>query len=167
MSHTAPVESPRFSLPRTLWVALGAAILAAVGTLLPWASIFIVTISGTSTGDGQTVLVLAILAALGVLGTSKWQWAYKVSFALGLGIVGITLYDAIDYKTSSANVFGTKISPSLGGGLILALIAGVLLVGALASYWRSARPTVSLEITVPASFDEQTVAVASATSAEV
>jgi hypothetical protein len=131
----------KFTLPRTLWVALIAAVVMAIGTLMPWASVLFVTLSGTDTGDGKLTLVLALLAGGFILLTLKWAWAYLVAAALAVGALAVSLYDAIHLKTEHADVFGAKLTPSLGSGLILDVIAGCVLVGALGLHWKNNRAT--------------------------
>jgi hypothetical protein len=91
---------------------------------MPWASIGIFTVAGTS-GDGQITLFLGLLAAgVGLargLSTrpSGWQIALPIG-ALGLGLI-ITAVGGYDWGQISNEL------TSVGSGLVLTTLGGLAL----------------------------------------
>jgi hypothetical protein len=122
-------------------VVIGGAILVAVGSVLPWASVAVpfngqLSIAGTE-GDGMFTLILAfVVILLGVVGLNGRAGigapvGALVGSALALitGLVDVTNISRIGGLT--VNLFGTdQAGPSTGVGLILVVIgAGVSIVG--------------------------------------
>jgi hypothetical protein len=125
-----PVPKPRSRTGGWLLVAASAAI--AIGTLLPWASISIfgatLTVSGTSTGDGQLFFGVAVVSAIfGLLvatdraGTpGKWPAVITLVAGLLVGIGG--LYDLTNLSRRIAGSAGVA---QIGPGIYISAFAGI------------------------------------------
>jgi hypothetical protein len=100
-----------------------AMIVVAVGSALPWvtADFEIVSFSkGGLSGDGVITIIAGLLGlaffAVGVVGKARWPFA--VALAMSLLATAVAAWDTID-------VSGT-VGASVGIGLILCLIAGII-----------------------------------------
>jgi len=122
-------------------VVIGGAILVAIGSVLPWASVAVpfngqLSIPGTE-GDGMFTLVLAfVVILLGVVGLNGRLGAGVTVAALGGSVVAlitavIDLSDLTRIGGTDVTLFGSRLEgPSLGVGLVLVVIgAGVSIVG--------------------------------------
>lgn len=120
------------SSPRNLaWLGPIGAGLMAVGTLFPWvkaATIFgAFEVDGTQYGDGKTVLVLGVAAAvIGFIGMSGPNQK-AISAALAAAAVGgaISVYDLVNVTSRLGAVDGEGVAASVGEGLYLCAIGGV------------------------------------------
>lgn len=135
-----PVIPPRGSRakPRSksamIFGAVGvvAMVVVAIGSALPWATasseVFSVSANGLS-GDGVITIIVGFLAlaffVVGIIGRARWP--FITSLVLSLIISAVAIYDTVD-------VAGKV---TVGAGLILCLIAGVIgvvaAVGGIAS----------------------------------
>jgi hypothetical protein len=120
---------------------IGGAILVAIGSVLPWASVAVpfngqLGIAGTE-GDGMFTLVLAfVVILLGVVGLNG-RLGVGVTVAALVGSV-LALITAVVDLTHLSRIGGTTdpffgsnpVGPSVGVGLVLVVIgAGVSIVG--------------------------------------
>ncbi|BAN02601.1 DUF2510 domain-containing protein [Ilumatobacter coccineus] len=127
-----PVEVA--ATPGALWILLAGAGVGVVGAFLPWVSAGPFTVNGID-GDGQITVILAVL--LGVIGFVVNKSADKRLSTGGRvgGIVlslGIALIGAYDISEVSSEVNDLFLPVSVGFGLYLTVLAGVLgLVGTI------------------------------------
>ena len=130
--------------PQTLLrIGYGACLVIAIGSIGPWATLGFITASGTD-GDGILTLILAVAAAAflwrwSVVGKRRRLIAAAVAGALSLVI---TVYDTVNISNLVDGPFG--LDPSVGWGLIVALIASIVLVAVsirLVSLGRSVNPS--------------------------
>ncbi len=115
---------PETGLSAALGIA-GAAMMfiAIVGSVLPWAKasseLFSVSVGGLK-GDGVITLVAAVFGILafgsGIL--LRTRWPFISALALSLVVLGVAIYDTVDIATGL----------TVGAGLLLCLIAGILAV---------------------------------------
>jgi hypothetical protein len=121
------------------WVLLGASVLVVIGSLLPWDSLGLLSANGTS-GDGQITLIAGLLAVVGVLTFTFKDWHQALFRGATLvflaAALATSLYEVIHLSGEHVNVLGTTLSPSVGSGLWLCLIASVVGVVASVIEWR-------------------------------
>jgi hypothetical protein len=119
---------------------LGGAVLAAIGSLLPWANIRTIFGSiGVAGTDGDGVITLAaavVLALLALLLLLQPQRAGSVTmYAAGLCavlIAGVGVYDFSNVSDGISEASGDGVSASVGAGLYLVVLGGAAaIVGAL------------------------------------
>ena len=113
---------------------MGGGLLAVVAALLPWATLN--TIFGSLSrngidngGDGLFTAALGIIGALALWQAGRWLWAAGISGGL---IVAIGIYDISDVRNMVSDVNAESegyASASVGSGLYLTVLAGVILVG--------------------------------------
>jgi len=111
-----------------------AMMLAAIGSVLPWATVSAMVFSvskGGLSGDGIITIILSVLGlglfAIGI--TGKARWAFISGLILSAIILGVSIYDAVDItKLASGAQAGASIT--VGVGLVLCIIGGVIGVGA-------------------------------------
>jgi hypothetical protein len=122
-------------------IVIGGAILVAIGSVLPWASVAVpfngqLDIAGTE-GDGMFTLVLAFaVILLGVVGLNG-RLGVGVSIAALVGSAAALITGLVDITHiariggDNLNLFGTEFAgPSVGVGLVLVLIgAAVSILG--------------------------------------
>ena len=135
-SSTTPQGSITISAAQVpSFVAIGAGILVALGSLLSWASvsagIINVSVAGTN-GDGKVTLVFGILAVIAVIVFIKIP---KVLWVAGAGVaflvaLGVSIYDMIHISSTSVGNSVIQANVSIGIGLWLCLIASILGVAA-------------------------------------
>jgi hypothetical protein len=96
-------------------------VVGAIGSALPWATIstgFYSASKGGLSGDGTITIVAAVIALafflVGIIGRARWP--FIVGLVMSLIIAAVAIYDALD--------LGSGIS--VGIGLILCMVAGVL-----------------------------------------
>ena len=109
------------------YVALG---IGFVASFMPWATVLVFTVDGTS-GDGKITLVLALVGAAFLLawhlGSAKTTAWLGLSMLTSLGMAGVYWYDLINVSSrigdanSSTSEF--SIHASVGSGLYLGAIA--------------------------------------------
>ena len=145
----APVPEPALASPVTGWaalatpqprdrnmpaiVALAAAGVVLIGSLLPWATAKTVfgsiSINGTD-GDGVLTLILAVvvgaIAVALLAGKRPRLWAYVVLLIAGLLTAFIAVYDLVDISRTVGNDYAHV---STGAGIWLVAIASLVLVG--------------------------------------
>lgn len=134
-AHTRPLGDPRAAQPSQAlssparlagWLILAFGVLILVGALLPWATIGPFSASGTD-GDGAITLPLGVLAgACGVMrGVATKPSGLQTAVAIAALVLGVlvTLIGLVD----TADVSGAA---TVGGGLILTVVAGFCLIGA-------------------------------------
>jgi hypothetical protein len=129
--------------PGLLWLALLAAVLVAIGTLLSWVSVLFFSVNGIQTDDGKLVLAgavgAAICMAVSIRSPAASGW-YILGGLLGLASFGISLYDLIRVFTAShGDFFGASVGASPGVGLWLDVVAGAGLVAAVVRHWQGNR----------------------------
>ena len=111
------------------WVTLAGALLVAVGSFLPWATVLLAgPVYGTD-GDGViTLAVAAPVALLGLLaGLGKGRvWMFAVTLFLGLIATAIGGYDLSNISTF---VSGQSMA-ELGPGLPVIIVGGLVVLGA-------------------------------------
>jgi hypothetical protein len=121
-------------------VALVAAGLTFVGTLLPWVTVAVFSANGTQTDDGKLVLVASLVAAALIATAARpGRRFYLLGGIAGLVCFGTSLYDTIHIFADRTEVFGETIGASPGGGLWLDVIASATLIGAVVKHWRDTR----------------------------
>lgn len=114
------------------WTAIGAAIALFIGALLPWATIatpFGIASKAGIEGDGFITLGLGLVGALASWQAGRWLIATILAGAL------VVLITIIDY----ADISGGDPDISVGSGLIMSLVAGVVLGAAGATQWDKQR----------------------------
>jgi hypothetical protein len=117
-----------------VWTAFGAAVAIILGAFLPWASVLVFSVNGTS-GDGRITLVAGAVALVGVLvylRTNVEKMVSKILVKVGVPVallvaLGTSLYDTIHVSTiAHTQVFGTTVGASVGAGLWLTLVASIV-----------------------------------------
>jgi hypothetical protein len=106
-----------------VWVAAGFVIVAG---FLPWASVLGFSASGYD-GDGRWTALMAGIAAAATLLYRRPGLARGVVGSLGLGITITAVVDMVRILSAEADFFGKTIHASLGIGLVLTLLAGIVL----------------------------------------
>ena len=118
------------SVPVTLWVGLGAAVISLLGTFLPWVSTPFGSIAGIS-GDGVLVAVGAAAVAA-IFGYSATKRVLARPFAIGALVAGslmvaLSVYQVFNIKQALAGLG----SPGIGlylcvvGSIGIAAVAGM------------------------------------------
>jgi hypothetical protein len=114
----------RIVLSKAQWTAAGALAMAVLGLLLAWASAFIVSVNGISTGDGKLFgVLLVITAALLALRVAKPTTARGVILIVAWALLVVFAFAEIN-NVSSNHV-------NVGSGLLIDTAAA--LVGLVAS----------------------------------
>lgn len=126
-------EAPRVSDPPLGWLTLGGALLAVLAGVLPWATVFGVSVYNAG-GDGGLVIGCAVVAgacgiAIGIGKGRLWASITVTVFGLLIGLIG--LVDTVNVNNITA---GTDIPEglgpvSVGAGLWLTIVAGLLITG--------------------------------------
>jgi hypothetical protein len=124
---SAPTPAPLSAAARAAgWLMAASGGLVVIGALLPWATWGPFTLAGTS-GDGQITLVLGLVAiAVGVWrGLAKRPSGLQLATSVTAAVLGaiVTLIGLVDAADVSDYA-------SVGGGLVLTIVAGLALVGA-------------------------------------
>lgn len=126
---------PSSSPPVLGWLLLGAATLAVFGAVLPWAMVYGLALSGVQ-GDGRLVLgCAAAIIGCGLLISSGrgrlWAPLTALVFALLIALLALINIMSLGTVLSDADLplYGHA---SVGGGLWLTLIAGILASGVAA-----------------------------------
>lgn len=107
----------------TVWAAAGLVIVAG---FLPWASVFGFSANGYD-GDGKWTALMAGIAAAATLLYRRPRLARGFVAVLGLGITITSVGDMVNILTAKTEFFGETIHASLGIGLVLTLLAGIIL----------------------------------------
>jgi hypothetical protein len=138
---TTPVQAGAWNRPRPVWsvpirvLILGGAVLLLAGSFLPWARAeagpFTATKNGID-GDGVLTLVLALAVALLLfLARSPKVMAWLIVGLAGLATV-VAVIDVVDVsnraKDLEASVSSLNVSASVGYGLWMALVGGIVAV---------------------------------------
>jgi hypothetical protein len=121
-----PVSDPPLG-----WLTVGAALLAVLAGVLPWATVFGVSVYSAD-GDGGLVIGCAVVVgACGIvmgLGHGRlWASITATVFGLLIGLIGL-----IDTVNVNSVVSNSDIPPgiaSVGAGLWLTIVAGLLITG--------------------------------------
>jgi hypothetical protein len=106
-----------------VWAAAGSVIVAG---FLPWASVLGFSASGYD-GDGKFTALMAGIAAAATLLYRRPRLARGFVAALGLGITITAVVDMVQILSAKTDFFGETIHASLGIGLVLTLLAGIIL----------------------------------------
>lgn len=141
-------ESERTKVPTSVIVAYGALGAAFLGSFLPWARVFFVTVNGTD-GDGNITAISSAAAAIALAVALRSRPANRallfVALALSAVCAGVYLYDSNQLTSAfvdeaDAGMFGEiEVTPQLG--LYLGAFGAILGVGAtLLLVIRSYRP---------------------------
>jgi len=141
----AGAPGPATSGARRSWKVLlvaGAALLGIISAFLPWASVLFFSVSGMQ-GDGRFVLVfgLAGLAGLALVGRPKAFCIVETVLGLAVAVVGIVDLTRLEQIIHGGSSDGFDLSgvASAGGGLYLAIFAGVAWAVAAALSWPRTR----------------------------
>lgn len=106
--------------PRFLW-GLATALMLALGSFGPWATLGPFSVSGLDNGrDGIITLIIAIVA--GVLICIRR--GNPVTLLLGIAAAGVGIYDTANVSSAGNELF----TPSVGWGLVMVDIAAVSLI---------------------------------------
>ena len=130
-----PLPAPQVSpvLVKVPHIIAGAAcVMIVIAAFLPWATVLGLGVSGIE-GDGVLTLVLGVMATAAVAASAFWQrcrWAAVPAAIMGVAVAGIGVYDWSNVAEEARGVGGLA---SVGVGLVLTTIAGVILVPA--SVW--------------------------------
>jgi hypothetical protein len=129
-----PPAPVRVSAPLLGWLLIVAAVLTALGAVLPWASFFGLAITGTAAGDGDYAIAAAVLVAVCglVIGVGQGRlWTSACSLVAGLLICLIAIVDVVDVNhfATSRDLPPDLVDVSVGSGLWLTLVAGLLVTG--------------------------------------
>jgi hypothetical protein len=112
----------------TTWVLLGANALIVIGSLMPRASLGIFSADGIS-GEGVITLLAGLVAIGAVLiyALTSWQptFARVVTWLAVTVSLAVSIYDTIHIAREHIQFLGTSISPDIGTGLWLRLIASI------------------------------------------
>jgi hypothetical protein len=138
--------------PAWLWPAAVAVVGAALmlGSLLTWATVDagIISVSEVGTyhgGDGWITLVAGALVVVAAAGLLRAWWRPSAWLILGalavLASLATAIYEVIHLETLPAGFttggFKVNVDVSLGGGLILVLVAALVGVVAVVQTWRN------------------------------
>lgn len=121
---------PQLSQPPMGWALLGLGVLTALAAALPWATVGVISVAGTS-GDGAITLLLGlVIAAMGlVIGLRNGRaWTSIVAIVLGALVLLVAGIDTAHISTFSSRFDGIDLHVSVGPGLWLTLAAGVATV---------------------------------------
>jgi hypothetical protein len=127
----AQPAGPPVSDPPLGWLTVGAALLAVLAGVLPWATVFGVSVYSAD-GDGGLVIGCAVIAgACGIvigLGHGRlWASITATVFGLLIGLIG--LIDTVNVNSVASS---TDLPPgvaAVGAGLWLTIVAGLLITG--------------------------------------
>ena len=131
-SASIPLE---LSKPTTSdWICGVGALLAIIGTFLPWASVATVFGKVSFSGiegdgsDGIVVLILGIIAGIttAAFAAKRQLWVNFVTMLLGIAIAAIGIIDTIDVERLADDSDAAGLV-SAGAGLYLVMIGGVIL----------------------------------------
>ncbi len=124
-SPSPPVTGrPRSARDSRLTIAaIVLAALVLVGSFLAWASVPIInhTVMGTD-GDGILTIILAVLGVVMFLASGRRRWGRIVQLVCAALVVLIAVIDTVDVQRVADNA---AFEVSVGGGLILVLVAGI------------------------------------------
>lgn len=128
-----PATTGAFPIPPLIVAALG--LLVVVGSMGPWASIWIITVNGTE-GDGVFTLLLGLGAGLLALVRlarphlrRRLMWIACV--ALGLS-AAVGVYDWADLESTAGDPGALDVNVSVGWGLVVVTVGsfiGAVLAG--------------------------------------
>jgi hypothetical protein len=130
--YPAPT-GPRVSDPPLGWLTLGGALLAVLAGVLPWATVFGISIYNAD-GDGDLVIGCAVVAgACGIaIGLGKgrlWASITATVFGLLIGLIGLVDTVNVNNIASGADIPSGFAPVSVGAGLWLTIVAGLLITG--------------------------------------
>ena len=127
MTADAEPTSPQVSPPqgRARIVGLAGAAAAAIGSLLPWATVGPITVRGTD-GDGTITLVVAAIAALFAFRLPNGRGSRILPLIGGLLIAAIGIWDMVDISSQSDGFFEV----SIGIGIVITTLGGIALLAA-------------------------------------
>jgi hypothetical protein len=114
----------------TGWVLFAIGVLTAVASLMPWATVFGISIGGTK-GDGTlTVFCAVLISAMGlVIGLRQGLvWTSITALVFSALVILVALADIGNinrFVTASSDTFGGDVV-AIGPGLWLTLVAGIL-----------------------------------------
>jgi len=116
---TEVVTTPT-STAKPPWAAIAALIGAGIGLLMPWASAFIVSVSGIDTDDGKLFGVILLIAAV-------LTWRRRVTRGRVIGVlcvlVWLALFAIAVYEIVHISSVSSPVPVSVGTGLYVAAIA--------------------------------------------
>lgn len=124
-------DGRRVSDPPLGWLTVGAALLAVLAGVLPWATVFGVSVYAAG-GDGGLVIGCAVVAgACGfVIGLGHGRlWASITATVFGLLIGLIGLIDTVNVNSVASRADIPPGIASVGAGLWLTIVAGLLITG--------------------------------------
>lgn len=109
------------------WVAGGAAVGMAIGSIAPWATVLAISVSGFDTDDGVIILVGAAIAGIAVLLHARSRGRGWAGLSLICGVVAFaaSLYDRSNLSHLTSDSGGLA---RVGWGLNLTVVASAVLV---------------------------------------
>lgn len=124
-------DGHRVSDPPLGWLTVGAALLAVLGGVLPWATVFGVSVYSAG-GDGGLVIGCALVAgacgiAIGLGHGRLWASITATVFGLLIGLIG--LIDTVNVNSIASRADIPPGIASVGAGLWLTIVAGLLITG--------------------------------------
>lgn len=108
--------------------------MAVIGSIMPWATISSVfgTINKSGTeGDGIITLIIGIIVILCgaiALAIEKNDVVLVLSTLGSIGIIGIAILDIVDTSRRVAEISGEYVKATVGGGLYITLVSGVIVL---------------------------------------
>lgn len=112
-----------FNQTERIWAGVAFAA-CVIGSLGPWATMGVFSKAGTD-GDGVITLILGIVGATVVLSNRGAHKVRVVVGAIGLLILAVGVFDIADVSSTSAELLGEEIGPSVGWGLWLVALGGL------------------------------------------
>jgi hypothetical protein len=109
---------------------LGAALALVVGSLGTWGSLGPFSVAGTAGSSGKVVLVLGIAAA-GLVAVDAWLgfWRREISSVLvgliAIVAVGLGIDALVRILGAGTEFFGVTITPAVGWGLVVVVLAAL------------------------------------------
>lgn len=130
-AHPTSARTVSMDLP-VVW-GFGTALALVIGSLGTWGSLGPFSVAGTAGSSGKVVLVLGI-AATGLVAVDAWLAFWRREFnsvliglmAIVAGVLGVDALVRI--LGAGTEFFGITITPSVGWGLVVVLLASVALL---------------------------------------
>jgi len=124
--------------PRAFWIAAGASLLLAIGSLGPWAILGVFSVSGTA-GDGVLTIILAIIAGLTLWAFSSRATSVRAWIVMICGVLAaaVGIYDAA--TIGSTEFLGETGVVQVGWGLWMVCAASIVVAVAAFSLARLAK----------------------------
>jgi hypothetical protein len=112
-------------------IAVLGLVLAAIGSIGAWATVFgLFSVDGTA-GDGRITLGLAAFGVVALLVGRGASLASALAALVALAVVAVAIVDLVDLSHVSGPTLGHAVSA--GWGLYAVLAGGIIAVGAIAS----------------------------------